>query len=124
MVQIEAETLSDNTESETEMIAAKTDAKMLSCSNQRMQEYAYGKQSLKMSLKNPGSFEQHGLAIEYASSYDIIYSSTNMYGGQVRSSFSIPVTNCTYEKTNNWLSLIYYKCFTSAWLKTCCLFFM
>ena len=106
------------------MIAAKTDAKMLSCSNQRMQEYAYGKQSLKMSLKNPGSFEQHGLAIEYASSYDIIYSSTNMYGGQVRSSFSIPVTNCTYEKTNNWLSLIYYTCFTSAWLKTCCLFFL
>ena len=76
---------------------AKADTKMQACSNQRMQEYAYGKQALKMSLKDPGSFEQHGLPREYGSSYDIIYSSTNSYGGRVRSTHRIPVTNCAYE---------------------------
>ena len=76
---------------------AKADTKMQACSNQRMQEYAYGKQALQMSLKDPGSFEQHGLPKEYGSSYEIIYSSTNIYGGRVRSTHSIPVTNCVYE---------------------------
>jgi|TARA_B110000977_G_C10977130_1_gene454651 hypothetical protein len=89
--------LSSDTETEADIGEAKSDTKMQACSNQRMQEYAYGKQALQMSLKDPGSFEQHGLPKEYGSSYEIIYSSTNIYGGRVRSTHSIPVTNCVYE---------------------------
>ena len=52
----ETNALADKAKMEQKAMAIDTEAKMQARNNQRMQEYAYGKQALKMSLKDPVTF--------------------------------------------------------------------